>query len=357
MTLTENLIRLAVLNGSLMVMAGSVAAQTPSPALVITTKGKALSDSALLIVDPLARKLAGRVPIGGHPHDVAVSADGKFAYVTNTTYGVGPELVPEDTIAVIDLAAQKESRRFEVGPGSWPHGIVFAGGKVYFASEGYRLVGRYDPASNRIDWIAGINQNRVHELVITKDTKRIFTSNIGSDTVAGITPVDMVADVETFPHVHPPPPWHATIIPVGNGPEAIAMSPNEKEVWTLTRGDGSVSIIDADTKKVLQNLNLKTKDPLRLTFTPDGNRVLIADGSTGEMLILNVASRKEIKRLKNVGKNIHGIVVAPDGLLAYATAVNDHNVAIIDMKTLELVARIPTGADAETEDIAWVERK
>jgi YVTN family beta-propeller protein len=369
MTLGKDLTRRVVLLGAFAIMIGPAVAQTPSPALVITSRGKGSSDCVLQIVDPLTRRVVARVPVSGHPHEVTVSTDGKFAFVTNSTLGsqwlnyptVGvpknTDPLPEDTISVIDLAAQRELALIDVGPGSEPHGITFATGKVYFTAEGYKLVGRYDPASNRIDWMAGIGQNRVHQLVLTKDATKLFTANIGSDTVAALRPWDPAVDMKPYqtPGHDPPPPWNATLILVGKGPEGIAMSPSEKEVWVLTRGNGGVSIIDTAKRNVIQTVDLKTKDPLRIAFTPDGSRVLIADGESGDIMVLDSATRKEIKRIKDVGKQIHALVVAPDGSLAYAAAQSDDNIAIIDMKKLEVTDRIPVGA--ESEGMAWAAGK
>lgn len=373
MTLHKNSIQWFLSLCVLTCVTRAAVAQTPSPALVITSKGKTPTDCALLIVDPIAKKVVGRVLINGKPHDVAVSADGKFAFTTNIVPGAqwlnyptsGPSKkpgpLPEDTISVIDLMSQKELRRVDVGPGSSPHGITFARGKVYFTAEGYKIVDSYDPISNRIDWIGGIGQNRVHQLVLTRDATRLFTANIGSDTVAAIAPWNSAVDVQTYSKGHAPPPWNTTLIPVGNGPEGIAMSPNQKEVWVLNRGNGSTSIIDVATNKVSTTVNLHTPDPLRLTFTPDGKRVLIADGTSGDILVLDAASRKEIKRISNVGKEIHGLVVAPDGLHAYAAVQGSANVAIIDMHSLKVTDRIPTGTGTETnngiEGMAWVQRR
>src|SRR5262245_16854082 len=118
MTLEMSLIRRVILLGAFAlgtfaVVANLAAAPTPSPALLITLVG----DHALAIADPLTGKVVGSVPIvgGGYPHEVAVSDDGKLAFVSNTNYGrveplEAPEHIPADFISVIDLAAQKELR-------------------------------------------------------------------------------------------------------------------------------------------------------------------------------------------------------------------------------------------------------
>src|SRR5580700_10190367 len=58
-------------------------AATPSPALVVVVRGTGYQ--GLEIVDPKTNKVVKSVPIGpgANPHLVAVSDDGKFAYVTN----------------------------------------------------------------------------------------------------------------------------------------------------------------------------------------------------------------------------------------------------------------------------------
>jgi DNA-binding beta-propeller fold protein YncE len=57
--------------------------------------------------------------------------------------------------------------------------------------------------------------------------------------------------------------------------------------------------------------------------------------------VVDAASRKEIKRL-NLGRAPQGILVAPDGLQAYVAINGDNNIAIVDVKTLELTGRIST---------------
>jgi YVTN family beta-propeller protein len=389
MTLEKRLIKRVVLLGALALSTSAVitrlaAAQTPSPALLITTRGA--GDHSLTIANPLTMKVVGRVPIdgGGYPHEVAVSADGKLAFVTNASYAKkaspddpeNPEGIQGSFISVINLAAQKEIHRVETGVGSYPHGIVFASGKVYYTAEGYKLVGRYDPASDKIDWEQGTGQSRQHMLVVTKDLTKIFTANTDSDTVSAIVLWDSPADYHST-HYDPPPTWNVTQIPVGHGPEGIAMSPDEKEVWVAHRSGGTLSIIDVATKKVVQTLDLNTTRPLRPKFTPDGKRFVIVDGESADVLVLDTVTRKEIKRihladqseaalrklkaLQDAGKGdqspskTHGLLISPDGSHVYVTVLGGNYIAVIDLKTFELTGRIPTGS--RPEGMAWAQTR
>ena len=52
----------------------------------------------------------------------------------------------------------------------------------------------------------------------------------------------------------PPADWDETVIPVGRGAEGFDVSPNGKEIWAANAQDGTVSIIDNASKKVVQTL-------------------------------------------------------------------------------------------------------
>ncbi len=127
----------------------ALAEETPSPALLVLNKGHRGSTrpSELAIVDPGSGRVVARIPTGIESHEVAASPDERLAVVTNT----GSYSDPGHTLSVIDLKAQKEVRRVELGPLPNPHGIVWHGGKFTFTAEGARLIARYDPAKDSVD--------------------------------------------------------------------------------------------------------------------------------------------------------------------------------------------------------------
>ena len=148
------------------------AASTPANALLVLEK----EQNTLVIVDPESLTIAARVPVGNDPHEVAVSDDGSTAYISN--YGRGRANGDGATIAVVDLAAQKPLAPIELGALRAPHGLVMAGGKLYFTAEGAKVVGRYDPATQRIDWVLGTGQNRTHMVIVSKDLKTVFRTSV-----------------------------------------------------------------------------------------------------------------------------------------------------------------------------------
>ena len=307
--------------------------QTPSPSLLVvvrTNKGI----GALQILDPATGKLVGSVPVGEDPHGVAASADGKFAYVANDN---------GCSLSVIDLAARKEVRRIELGPGSRPHDVRIAGGKVYFTLEGYKAIARYDPATAKTDWMVGTGQNGTHMMVVGKDMSRIFTANNASDTVSAI---ERTPDGSSN--------WNVTVIPVAKSPEGVDLSADGKEIWVASKDDGGgISVIDVASRKVTPIPGVKTTHANRMVMTPDGKLVLVRD-SPDDLIVIDAAARKELKRIK---LHTTSILVTPDGSRAYATVHPDNHVAVIDLKTLTVTGRIETGSALDPDELAWAERK
>jgi YVTN family beta-propeller protein len=314
--------------GGLALAAGLSAADMPSPALLVLNK-----EGVLAIVNPATKQVTGRVRTGADPHETVASDDGKLAFVSN--YGAS---TPGNSISVIDLAAQKEVHRVDLGPLRRPHGLAYAGGKLYFTCETNKIIGRYDSATNTVDWLLGTGQVGTHMVELNKDQSQIYTANIGGNSISIF---DRVGALD----------WNQTVVPVGKGPEGFDVTPDGKEIWAAHSRDGGVSIINLFTKAVTHTFSVQTKRSNRLRFTPDGRLVLISDLDAGELLILEHATRKELKRMP-LGKQLAGILITPDSAHAYVAATGDDNVAVVDLKTLELTARLKTGTGPD--GMAWV---
>ena len=333
-------------------------AQTPSPTLLVLEK----SDNSLAIVDPANLQIVARVPAGPDPHEIVASADGKLAYISN--YGGSDSGL--NTISVIDLTARKALPPINLGALRSAHGLAFAGGKLYFTVETNKAIGRYDPATQSVDWVLGTGQDRTHMVAVSENLDRIVTSNVSSGTISIIEQISSPAGGP--PPGGPPqamgPPggprktWRVTHVAAGRGAEGLDVSPDGKEIWTANAQDGTVTIIDAASKKVTETLPISLRGANRLKFTPDGKRVLIAGGGGGavpagsNLVVLDAANRKEVKRL-NFGGGAAGIVIVPDGSRAYVAVSGKDKVAAVDLKSLEVTGYVSTGK--QPDGLAWVQ--
>jgi YVTN family beta-propeller protein len=315
------------------------AADTPSSSLLILAK----RDSMLQIVDPSTLQVIARIPVGNDPHEVVSSRDGKMAYVSN--YGSGAY----NTLAVVDLIAQKALPSVDLGPLRGPHGLDFAGGKVWFTAEAAKAIGSYDPEANKVDWILGTGQNRTHMIYVSPDLKWIATSNVSSGTLSILDKTSV-----TGPGGASRSDWNETVIRVGNSSEGFDVSPDGKEIWVANAGEGTVSIIDAAAKSVKATLPAAVPGANRLKFTPDGSLVLISTLRGPDVTVIDAATRKTVKRIP-VGHGAAGILMQPDGARAFVACSPDGYVAVIDLHSLDVVGKIEAGH--EPDGLAWAVRQ
>jgi len=338
---------------------------TPPASLLALSK----SDRTLAIVDPATNKVIAKMPSGPDPHEVVASIDGKYAYISN--YGSGAY----NTIGVIDLVGQKALPPIDLGALRGPHGLMYVGGKLYFTAEAAKAIGSYDPATQKIDWILGTGQNRTHMVWVTADQKKLVTSNVSSATM---TFIEKSAGGGRGPGRGPggpppggPPPggrgpgpgrgpggppqgdWDETIVAVGRGAEGFDVSPDGKELWAANAEDGTISILDFAGKKVIATLDANVNGANRLKFTPDGKLVFVTTLSGPDLLVIDAATRKTLKRVPT-GKGAAGIQMRPDGEIAYLGCTPDNYVAIVSLKTLEVLGHIDVGP--QPDGLAWAIR-
>jgi YVTN family beta-propeller protein len=332
---------------------------TPPQSLLALSK----HDHTLAIVDPGTLRVVARAPVGPDPHEVIASSDGRTAYVS--IYGFGRY----HALSVIDLVAHKALPDIDTGALNGPHGLAFVGGKLYFTAEGAKAIARYDPASEKIDWIMGTGQNRTHMIYVVPDQDHIYTTNVSSATVN-------ILEKIALPPMGPPPgssaagtggpaangplpggpprmDWNETVIPVGKGSEGFDVSPDGRELWTANAQDGTLSIIDIPARKVVATLDAKVFGANRLKFTLDGKHVLISSLRNGDLVVYDAGTRSEWKRVP-IGHGAAGILAEPGGARAFVACTPDNFVAVVDLRTWQVTGHIDVGG--EPDGLAWAAR-
>jgi YVTN family beta-propeller protein len=331
------------------------AQSTPQRSLLALSK----RDHTLSIINPANLQIIAHAPVGPDPHEVIASSDGKTAYVS--IYGGGSY----HAISVIDLVGQKALPDIDTGALNGPHGIDFAGGKVWFTAEGAKAIATYDPASAKIDWIMGTGQNRTHMLYVVPGEKQIYTTNVSSASVSIIEKVALPPmgppPGMTPPPGAPPPPaaggpprmdWNETVIPVGRGDEGFDVSPDGRELWTANAQDGTLSIIDLASRKVTATLDAKVLGANRLKFTPDGKLVFISSLGGGDAVVYDATARKEFKRV-HIGRGAAGILMDAQAGRVFIACSPDNYIAVVDLKTFQITGHIEIGGP---DGLAWAVR-
>ena len=290
------------------------------------------NDQLMSIVDPATLKIVAQVPTGPDPHEIVASDDGTRAYISN--YGGGTY----NTLTVIDLVNRKSLGTIDLGALRGPHGLHFVGGKVWFTAEVAKVIGSYDPASNKIDLVLGSGQDGTHMIYVYPDMSRIVATNVGSGTVTFF-------EKRAGPRLN----WAATTVPAGPRSEGFDVSPDGKAVWTANAGNGTITMIDVGTKTVA-NFTPNVQGANRLKFTPDGALVLVTTLGAPDLRIIRASDRTDVKRIR-VGTGAAGIQIQPDGARAYIACSPDNYIAVVDLRSMQVVGKIDAGRNPD--GLAW----
>jgi YVTN family beta-propeller protein len=352
--------RIGFLLFAMVIAASGGSAQTGKESLLVLSK----KDHTLAIIDPATLKVVAKMPVGNDPHEVIATADGKFAYVSNYGGGGAGAL---HTLAVLDLVNHQALAPIDLGALKGPHGLDFAGGKVWFTAEAAKVFGSVDPASGKVDFVLGGGQNRTHMIYVMQDMSRIFTSNIQSGTVSiwekvrpslpsGPPPG---AQGGAVPPPGPPPggfapEWTQFLVNVGAGSEGFDVSPDGKELWAANAQAGTVAVVNIADKSVSRTINANVRGANRLKFTPDGKLAFVSSLGGTDVTVLDAGLKEVVKRIP-VGHGAAGIQMEPNGARAFVACTPDNYVAVIDLKTLAVTGKIDAGGNPD--GMAWAVQK
>jgi DNA-binding beta-propeller fold protein YncE len=316
----------------------SVAAET----LLVVRK----TDGAVDFLDPGSGSRLASVALGHAPHEVSVSPDGKRAAISN--YGTREQ--PGSTLSIVDLEQPRELQRIELAPHTRPHGVAwFAADRIAVTAEGSQHLLVIEPDRGRVLQAIETAQDVSHMVVVSGDGARAYVTNIGSGTA---TALDLGAGRKRGD------------IATGAGSEALALTPDGRELWVAARADGHIAIVDTASLRVTARLPLPGI-PIRIAITPDGRTALVTCAGSSELVAFDVATRGERGRRKvdvplatgaeqrpfarlAPGSTLPvGLLVSRDGRSAFVAATMGDRVVQFDVSTLEPLRSISVGGEPD----------
>jgi DNA-binding beta-propeller fold protein YncE len=296
-------------------------------------------ESTVSIVDLGSAAVLATLPTGAGPHECAASANGRWAVVTN--YGTR---TPGSSLTVIDLETLTVARTMDLGF-TRPHGIAFLPDHqtVAVTSETGRAVVLADVATGTVTNIVATDQHGSHMVAVGSDGRAGYTANIGSGSLSAL---DLAA------------PAKARVLPVGPETEAIALSPDGREVWLGSNSTGRVFVVDVDRWVVADSIQT-AGHPYRIGFTPDQRLALVTNPFSDEVQIIDPAGKRILIAIRTPGEGGRagqpfGLAFAPDSRTAWITLRGAGQVVELDLMTRRVRRYLPAGRGPD--GIAYTER-
>ncbi|MGQ9351060.1 Ig-like domain-containing protein [Mycolicibacterium gilvum] len=174
---------------------------------------------------PLSLPHVVNVAVDSAPFGVAVSPNGRYVYVANSGSG---------TVSVIDSNTKSVIDTVPVGGSPMALAVSPNGTRVYVTgtSGGLSVI---DTADNSIQYTVAVYGN--YGVSVSRNNRYVYVTQGGN----GLSVVDVQSGT-------------VSSIWTGDGQEWVAVSPNGKYVYVSNTGSGTVSVIEADTNSVVNEV-------------------------------------------------------------------------------------------------------
>lgn len=298
----------------------------PGADLLLTVHKRA---DTLGIYDLAEAKPVANVPVGVKPHEFELTADNRYALVTN--YGVDTYTAAEaggNTITIVDLRTRKPVGTIDLGKYHRPHGIERGrSGTFYVATEKPAALHAIDGRRRRIKFSFALPGQLPHMIAISADETKVWTADAGSGTVTCM-------DLRTRKQL--------AQVEVGGVPMGLALSKDEKRIYCATRSANTVAVIDAVANRLRRQIGVPGQ-PARLLLSPDGRTLYASLYESGEVAAIDTRTELEVRRAP-AGAAAEGMTLHPDGNSLFVSAQAENRILQIALPGLEILKTIATAA-------------
>jgi YVTN family beta-propeller protein len=251
------------------------------------------ADSTLDVVDGKTLKVTNRIPLSGHPNNIAVGRDGRRVYV-----GIIQE---PGGVDVIDTASLKKVKTLPT-------------------------------------------RGTIHNAYVTPDGKYVVAGSIQGKTVN-------VFDAQTEQ-----PAWTLEM-DLGIRPMTFSTNPDGSTKWLFAQltGFNGFAVIDFATRKEINRIKNPDLPPGKKTVpegsdpshgmavTADGKTLVVCSRLNNFLYTYSLPDLKSLGGAELTGKGAGWVTLTPDGKTAYVANPVTNDVSVVDIKALKEVARIPVG--------------
>jgi YVTN family beta-propeller protein len=287
----------------------------------------------LLAVEPKTGKLLGQAKTWPRPHDVYVSSDGKWVWVS--AVGVeddagegGADTTSQPTgnddgeIWVYNAETLEVAHKLR--PGRYPgHLAIRPDGQYMFASlAGDNAVAVIDVKQMKVLGKIPVGASP-RGLAVSPDGKHLAVACSKENVVSIIDLTTLTREYE---------------IEVGGRPTQIAFSHDSHHFYVTVLDDNKFKAFDIDSRSFLWDLNVSYGMGHLTVSTKTGN-IYLADTASNSLLVIDPKEKKQIVS-QYTGNGAHAVALSPDEATIYVSNGIDRTVSEVTSENKEKV--LPT---------------
>jgi YVTN family beta-propeller protein len=254
------------------------------------------AEQTLHVVDAKTLQVIKKIPLSGRPNNISVSRDGRRVYV-----GI---VSSPGAVDVIDTVTLERVKSIPTKGGIHNVYVTPDGKYIVAGSIAGRLMTVIDQKTDEQRWTLFTEGVRPITFETNADgsTKRIFVqlSDFHGFAIVDFAQRKEVGRIEL--------PNDVPAEKVDKGPfnaspsHGIGVAPDGRTLWVTSRPNARVYTYSLPDLKLLPNPVDLGGRPDWVTFTPDSKLLYIATENTDSVVVVDVAARKEVTRIK-VGRS------------------------------------------------------
>ncbi|WP_286266532.1 YncE family protein [Thalassotalea atypica] len=300
----------------------SIGAQANDKSLSGTIVVVNKNDNTVNFIDLKSRQIKFTRETGKGPHELAMSAGGRLAVVTNYIGG--------NSLTVFDVQRARKLRTIDLSLYPRPHGVLFLKDqrKVVVSSEGSDSVVVVDITTGKIEKVLNTKQKGSHMVALPDSSSRVYTTNMGSDTVSEL-------DVQSGALLQK--------ISTPAIPEAITINKDGSELWVGSNEDGLVTVFDLKDGGIIKQWS-GFSFPYRVLLTRDEQFAVIPDFKNNTLDVIDVSNKKKLHQVDfGWSTTPNGVAFYSDDRTVFMSANGKDKVIVVDIRSGETLFELPTG--------------
>jgi len=268
------------------------------------------------VIQAASHKVIATIPVGQRPRGITASRDGRRVFVANSN---------SDNVSVIDAASL---RVIDTLPGGIdPEGITIdRSGRLYAVNENDSAVTIVDVAKREIVKRVEVG-TEPETAVLSPDGRWVSVSN------------------ETSNEIHLFDTASAAIVgkvSVPRNPRGMRFTADSRQLYVASEQAHVISLVDVERRELVKSVPTGGERPVDIIISPDGARLYVSHGASGDVRVLEAASLKLLATIP-VGPRAWWMALTPDGKFLYVTVGRANEVVVIDTTSNMVAARIPAG--------------